>query len=336
MRKIILKGMEKNIDSLIDSIDVLLMKADDDLKDTLDGEGFVKADAAVKSINEIEGALTEALNEHTDDVLKALEESDSLKEFLDGSWKDIRDMDDLKQAIYDALHDRLMDMLSESIEGFIDAYEPDLLEEHTAEDLLTEPAAQFVESWSSKLAELMHLETDDQIEAILLQAQSDALSVADTSLKISESGIRDPGYRSRRVAVTEVLRAESYGQLESMRQCPTIEAKEWMHTGGHKNSPRENHVAISGQQKPVDEPFDLVGRDGTLYHPMVPRDISLPAAESVNCHCIMKRIRSEEAMGMSLEDRRAMRKKYMDEVNQEWEENGTAEKLEDQMFGKDR
>lgn len=336
MKKIILTGLEKSIDSVIDSIDVLLMKADDDLKDTLDSEGYVKAGTAVKSIDSIEDALTEAFNDHTDDVLSRLSAEETLQAFLKGAWKDIRNEEDLKQAIYDALHDQLFDMMAESIEGFIDAYEPDLLEEHTAEDLMTEPAADFVKNWVDQLASLMHLETDDQIEKILLDAQQDALSVDDTALKISQSGIRDPGYRSRRVALTEVLRAESYGQLESMRQCPTIEGKEWLHTGSHKNQPRANHVAISGQQRKVDEPFELVGSDGNIYHPMVPRDTTLPAAESVNCHCIMKRIRSEDAMGMSLEDRRALRQKYIDEVNQEWEANNTANKLDDQMFGKDR
>lgn len=335
MKKIVLAGLQPQIDSLIDSIDVLIAKADDDLGETLTSEGYVKAKTAVDTVSDIEDALTEALNGHTDEVLAALQDSNSLNDFMVWSWEGIKDEDTLRKAIYDALFQRLKDMLAESTEGFIDAYEPDLLAEHTAEDILTEPAAEFVKNWSEELSRLMKLETNDQIEKILLDAQKDALSVDETALKITESGIRDPGYRSRRVALTEVLRAESYGQIEAMRQCPTVVEKEWHHTGAHKNTPRPGHVAISGQRKKIDEPFDLVGADGVTYHPMVPRDTNLPPGESVNCHCIMQRIQSEEALGMTVEERRALRQKYIDQTNKEWEENDTARKTEEAIFGKD-
>ena len=199
MKKIVLAGLQPQIDSLIDSIDVLIAKADDDLGETLTSEGYVKAKTAVSTVSDIEDALTEALNGHTDEVLDALQDSDSLSDFLVWSWEGIKDEDTLRKAIYDALYERLQDMLAESVEGFIDAYEPDLLVEHTAEDILTEPAAEFVKTWSDELSKLMKLETNDQIEKILLDAQKDALSVDETALKITESGIRDPGYRSRRV-----------------------------------------------------------------------------------------------------------------------------------------
>lgn len=52
---------------------------------------------------------------------------------------------------------------------------------------------------------------------------------------------------------------------------------------------------------------------------MCPRDICLPASETVNCHCIMRPIRNQEIMGMSVEERRALRKKYMDEVDAKWD-----------------
>lgn len=52
---------------------------------------------------------------------------------------------------------------------------------------------------------------------------------------------------------------------------------------------------------------------------MCPRDTSLPAEESINCHCTTKDIVDQEILGMSLEDRMALREKYMNEVNAEYD-----------------
>lgn len=112
---------------------------------------------------------------------------------------------------------------------------------------------------------------------------------------------------------------ESYAQPEYIRQDPSVEEKDWLHTGARKNKPRANHVAMNGKRVKVGEEFELDGADGKTHHPMCPRDIRLPASETVNCHCIMRPIRNKEIMGMSVEERRALRKKYMDEVDAEWD-----------------
>ena len=78
-------------------------------------------------------------------------------------------------------------------------------------------------------------------------------------------------------------------------------------------------MAMNGKRVKVEEEFELDGADGKKHLPMCPRDICLPASETVNCHCIMRPIRNQEIMGMSVEERRALRKKYMDEVDAKWD-----------------
>ena len=134
---------------------------------------------------------------------------------------------------------------------------------------------------------------------------------------IGNSGIREHGYRSRRVALTESLRVESYAQQESMIQNPLAYKKKWKHVmSAH---PRENHMAMDGQEVFKREMFTLTGKNGATYMVLCPRDTSLPVEETANCHCLMETIADENALGMTAEERAAARKKYMDEVNAEYD-----------------
>lgn len=303
------------VDGLIDAIDRYIMKADEDLEEQLEAEGYVSTDVAVATINAIEDEVTEVLNDNCDDVLARLQEATGLDNFIDDVWPTIKDEDDLEKSLIEILHDKFEDLLKTCVQQFL----IDADEELGIDDRLTKPAQHFIENWSEQLAEIMHLNTNEQIEKILLDSQKKAMSITEVADAIADSAIRTPGYRSRRVAVTEVLRVESYSQLEYMRQDPSVEEKEWVHTGQHKNKPRENHVAINGQRVKKDQPFTLVGADGVTYSPMCPRDTCLPASESAHCHCIMRPVRSEKKMGMTVEERRLLRQKYMDEVDAEYD-----------------
>lgn len=102
-------------------------------------------------------------------------------------------------------------------------------------------------------------------------------------------------------------------------QSPSVEEKEWKHTGAYRNQPRRNHVSMSGQRVPKGEPFVLEGADGNTYYPAYPRDSILPPGESVNCHCISQPIVSEEALGLPIEERRRLQAEAIAEMDDEWE-----------------
>lgn len=143
-------------------------------------------------------------------------------------------------------------------------------------------------------------------------------SIETLTRKIMDGGWRNEHYQARRVAVTEVLRAHSVAREEAIQQSPSTDRKEWRHTGAHKNKPRPNHVDMDGQIVPKDKPFELQGRDGVVYHPMYPRDPILPASETVNCHCIHRGVAADDALGMSLEERRQLQQKYIEEDDGAW------------------
>ena len=303
------------VDGLLDAIDWYIKKADEDLEERLVTEGYAAVAAAVVAVNEIEDALTDALNAHTDDFLERLKSASSLNEFVTNIWPGVQSEKELRDAMEKLLHQQFESLMGECVQQFlVDADEALAIDKR-----LTKPAQDFIESWSGQLADLMHLNTKKEIEKILLESQEKARSIEQVADAIANSGIRSPGWRARRVAQTEVLRVESYAQLEYMRQDPSVEEKEWLHTGARKNKPRANHVAMNGKRVKVEEEFELDGADGKKHLPMCPRDICLPASETVNCHCIMRPIRNQEIMGMSVEERRALRKKYMDEVDAKWD-----------------
>jgi uncharacterized protein with gpF-like domain len=165
----------------------------------------------------------------------------------------------------------------------------------------------------------MQLTSNREIESILENGLKNGDGVMEFARAIQDSKIRDPYWKARRAAVTEVLRAHSVAQQEAFMQSPAVESKLWRHTGGYRNEPRENHEAMDGTVVPKAEPFTLIGADGGTYFPMYPRDTNLPAGESINCHCISQPVVSTKILGFSLEERMAMQQQAIDDMDAEWE-----------------
>lgn len=307
--------------SLIGAIDRYIAKADRDFRDEIEAEGFLVADEAAAAEEALEDGMTGVINEHVDDVLESLGNASNLEQYISETWPEIQDGAQLRDRLHDLFYAQFSRLLHAGVVAYLVNSDPDVGAAAEEDGRVTPYAVDFINGWSGKLAELMHLSTDRQINKILVDTAENHLSVSDATLAIGRSAIRSPGAKSRVVAQTEVLRVESYSQLEAMRQDPAVKEKEWFHTGSHKSMPRENHVAMSGQTVPVDQPFSLTGRDGGSYSPMVPRDTGLPAGESINCHCIMRQKKDSKVLGLSADERKALREKYLNQVEAEWASN---------------
>lgn len=307
--------MKLNVTPLLEAIEQYIAKADNDLEDQLNEEGYVEAGVAVSHMGAIEDGVTAAVENNVDEVLARLQSASGVDDFIENVWPEISNSDEMEKALYDLFYQQFDELLRRFTKQWIISADAELGE--VVDDRITRPAEAFIKGWSQQLADIMHLNTKDGIEKILLDAQEQNQTIDEVEQAIADSGIRECGYRSRRVAVTEVLRVEEYAHQEARIQNPSCYKKEWVHTGAAH--PRENHVAINGQQVFKREPFTLTGRNGDTYYPMCPRDTSLPAEESINCHCTTKDVVDQEILGMSLEDRVALREKYMNEVNAEYD-----------------
>ncbi len=310
----IAKALISNADGIIEAIDQYLAKADDELTDVLADEGYAEAEDSVKAINAVQEEIAETLQNQTDDFVEALtaaQDSDwaaaqkKVSEMLDG--------DDIAEQVQEATADMFQTEIPKLATVYMQETDGDLVV-----DVIRQRTKSWISSWSQRLGQLMKINTHQQITDIIQRTIDQGEGIETLTRKIMDGGWRNEHYQARRVAVTEVLRAHSVAREEAIQQSPSTDRKEWRHTGAHKNKPRPNHVDMDGQIVPKDKPFELQGRDGVVYHPMYPRDPILPASETVNCHCIHRGVAADDAIGMSLEERRQLQQKYIEEDDGAW------------------
>ena len=253
--------MKMNVDPLLDAIDLYIAKADDDLENTLIEEGYVAAGVAVSHISDIEDGISAAIQNKVDEILVRIQNATDVNNFINDVWPDIVSADELERALHDIFNQQFDNLFHQFTKQWIISVDPELGE--IVDNNITKPAEAFIKGWSQQLANIMQLNTKDGIEKRLLEAQKQNQTIDEVAQAIADSGIRECGYRSRRTAVTEVLRVEEYAHQEARIQNPLCYKKEWAHTGAAH--PRENHVAISGQQVFKRETFTLVGNPCVYY-----------------------------------------------------------------------
>lgn len=299
---------------LIKAIDAYLAKADGDLADALEVEGYAEPQATIDYMHGIEDDVAEALVDETDYFVAEAEKAADLETFAADIWPRVKLNDRLKAKLATVFTESLSEFVPEFVGYYIAQTDRSLKLE-----VVSKRTTAWVKSWSEQLGEIMQLNSHKEIETILTKGLKKGTGIASFTRDILDSGIRDEYYKARRVAVTEVLRAHSVAQQEAYMQSPAVSEKMWKHTGEYRNEPRQNHVDMDGQRVPVGEPFELIGADGGTYEPMYPRDTTLPPEESINCHCISQPVVSEEILGLPLEERQRLQQEAIDAMDDEWE-----------------
>ncbi|ARW07598.1 uncharacterized protein S101359_02593 [Bacillus atrophaeus] len=90
------------------------------------------------------------------------------------------------------------------------------------------------------------MNTHEAVENVLTDAIENGSSIQDIELTLKDMPQFDRK-RARTTVITEVLAAASAAQHESYAQSPAVKKKKWLHSGGKKNNPRENHIAWTAQ-----------------------------------------------------------------------------------------
>ena len=306
--------MSLDVQPLMEAIDRYLAKADDDLEKTLAEEGFVEAAAAVQAVGRIEDAVVDLTQHHFDEVIEMISTEEGLKDMVAltiPEYSSVKELQDDLQRIFRNEFDR---MVREFTFSYLVAQDPGLdFTDHT----IAQQTQNTITEWSRFLAGT----TTKWVEPRILQTIHEAVKAGEdvdgVTKILYESGIRDTEWKARRLALTEVLRMESIGQQDSFIQNPSCYKKRWVYTW-QAADPRENHIAMNGQEVFKREPFTLGGPNGTFY-PMYPRDSSLPAGESIYCHCTMSVVVDEEVLGMSEDERAELRRQALEEADAEWQ-----------------
>lgn len=297
---------------LIKAIDACIRKADEKLSGILGEEGFAEPEDTVSHIEALEDELDAVFEDQSRAVAEKLEQADGSD--VMPAFESFKAADTTRDSLYKIFLGAFTDYVPQLANVYISDMDSELVVEQ-----ISEKTSGWINDWSDELSELMHISSQSGLEKILSDGLKEGKGVDEVARDILDSGIRNAYYKARRVAQTEMLRAHSVAREESIQQCPAAEFKEWVHTGGHKNKPRENHVKMNGQIVPKDQPFKLIGRDGVIYYPKFPRDTNLPASESVNCHCIHRGAASERILALSLEERKKLQQQAVEEMGDEWE-----------------
>lgn len=308
-------------DRLTKAIDAYIRKADNNLSDQLGKEGYAKPKKTLQYAESIEDDVADILTEETDYFVREAKASGSLEDFQ----KKLPAVTAATPATA-----KLSKTFATQLKRFMPEYTAYYLKKTDKSlklDRVSKRTTAWIESWSDDLADLMKTTSKAQLESLLKKEINNGGNISQFCVDLINSGMEKEGkgeywtshYRARRVAVTEVLRAHSVAQQEAFMQSPAVEEKSWLHTGNYRNEPRQNHIDMSGQTVPKGQPFELIGEDGIVYHPMYPHDVSLPAGESINCHCIQQPVVSEDILGLPLEERQKLQQQAIDEMDDDWE-----------------
>ena len=298
-------------EALLKSIERYLKKADDELTDTLKGEGYTEPETTVKAINDAQDALSEAFDDQKDSLIanvEGLSVTDALDMLDETASADVSDI-----PIRELFEREFTSLMTEITEAYIKNTDKALSFSN-----FTRRTTDWISSWSQQLGEIMKLSTHDGLQKILSDALVNGDSIQTVVTQLEDWYGFSPK-RARATAVTEMLTAHSAAAQEAYVQSPAVGQKMWRHTGAHKNEPRLNHVAIDGQTVAVGDKFTLKGEDGNTYDPEFPRDTRLPPGERVHCHCISQPVVDKDVLGLSLEERQALQRKAVDDDDGAWE-----------------
>lgn len=307
------KAIIARADPICDAIDRYLAKADEDLADELNEEGYAEPKDTVSDINSLEKEVADILHSQTAALVTALKAAEDDWDRAQENVNDMLDDDDIAVQVEDAAEAMYEVCVPKLASVYIKESDGEL-----AVSKLRKRTSDWFSSWSKQLGELMKVSTHKQITDLIQETIDNGDDIASLTRKIISGGWRTEYYQAKRVAVTEVLRAHSVAKEEAIQQSPVVDMKEWRHTGAHKNKPRPNHVAMDTQKVPKDQPFTMQGKDGGTYFPMYPRDPSLPAGESINCHCIHRGLVNQETLGLSIEERKKLQQAFIDSDDGSW------------------
>lgn len=307
--------MPCNCGKLLKAIDAFLAKEDDELELALEAAGYVDVPETMEHIASLEDGIAIVLISETDYILDSLQDRVDLEEYFREVWPAVKKNNPTAQKLFDLFWQDFTGYMTPLASKYIATTDAEL-----TVNAVSQRTVNWTQSWSKDLAELMKLDGHTEVEKILTTAMEEGQSVAEVTRALMDSGIRNEYVRARRTALTETLRAHSVAAQEAMMQSPAVVEKEWRHTGAYRNTPRQNHADMSGQRVRKEEPYVLQGLDGGVYYPQYPRDPSLPASESINCHCISQPVVSEEILGLPIEERRQLQEEALAAMDDAWEE----------------
>ncbi|EWH19809.1 phage minor head protein [Bacillus haynesii] len=297
-------------DQLLNNLNVFIRKAEEDDEKSLvevipDFPGLSKIPGYVQ---EYEKEVARLLRRQRKKFLSGLNDfvskdsKETLEAILVYFTQNLFAGDDFEEQFQELTEGFLQQTIEELASVIMDSLDPEVQFK-----ALSSRSTNWIKGWSEELAEIMKLNTHEAVENVLTEAIENGSSIQDIELTLRDLPQFDRS-RARTTAITEVLAASSAAQQEAYSQSPAVIAKKWRHSGGKKNNPRENHMALDGTVIGVNEEFTIPGSGETCVHP---RDSKLSAKERVNCHCVLSPVVDNNILGLLVEEKEKIRREAL-------------------------
>ena len=137
-------------------------------------------------------------------------------------------------------------------------------------DNRTGAVAAFLQKRLFQMAKKITQETNDQLQNILSNAVSEGMSIPKASKEVAKL-FDNFGYRSDRIARTEIIRASNFASEESFKESGVVEGKEWLATLDERTGDLD--AALDGSVAKLGKDFHA-GGESVPYPPLHP-----------NCRC---------------------------------------------------
>lgn len=154
--------------------------------------------------------------------------------------------------------------------------------------------------------------TAEQLRARLQEGVMAGEGIRDLAKRVNEVFDHAEGYRSERIARTEVVGLSNAANLQAWGQSGVVDGKEWLSV--RDGQTREEHRAMDGQQRDLAVPFE--SPDG--HKAQVPGGFGVPELDC-NCRCAGVPIVNDPSKAWD-EDAKVARWKAYDKALLPWEE----------------
>lgn len=297
--------MDKTL-KLLNSISLITKAEDDELKEMI-GQ-FPEVDWLIDYATEYESRINKLLKsqgKYYVNALKGFVSKDEDDSFTIAAF--------LTYALGDLFNeDEFVEKMTEEAKAFLYLTIPELtskimqsIDKDVPFKVTSQATVNWINAWIERLANLMNITTQESVKEALLDVVENGKGIPAAVLALEALPEFDRK-RARATAITEVLTASSVAQHESYVQSPAVDGKTWLHSGSKKNKPRQAHVALNDTTIPVESKFDVNG-----YQADFPRDVTLPAKERVNCHCVLSPSVNQDILGLSKEEKAMIRQEVI-------------------------
>lgn len=130
-----------------------------------------------------------------------------------------------------------------------------------------------------------------RIVRIVERGQIGGLTVDDIAKQIAEEVPAISRIRGALIARTETHGAANYAMHETAKQTGLDLEKEWVSVEDHRTrrigmDDEFDHMSMTGQKRPMDEPFHMPMRSGGVLPIMYPGEAGKPGGAVINCRCV--------------------------------------------------